>query len=217
MHFYSIFNQLASWDQNLGRYSRDQSKLTAGRALARVLRAIVKAAFFVLPNSGAVFDKFGAYLDPACEAAWAELIYAKQGAGEGKEAEATAFLSIESTLLRRASVEQCRTREDWNTIIAATADPNHKRLYRDFSRKVQYKVPLTTYFFEQVARSLLFLDLPRQLAHAMDPSFTAHIPQRLGKVAFFIFFGVLSWLSTVIQIAFPLAFAALLFVVPSCY
>jgi hypothetical protein len=68
----------------------------------------------------------------------------------------------------------------------------------------------------QIWASLLFLDLPKQLAHARDPDFGT-FGSRLGNSLFFLVFGLFSWLSTVVQLLFPLVFAALLVVAPLCY
>ena len=92
----------------------------------------------------------------------------------------------------------------------------NQTIYKSWLKRAKYKEPKSSYFWKHIWTTLFFLDLPKQFANAQNSDFGT-IGSRLGNKLFYLIFGVLSWMNTVIHILFPPVFAALLVVAPICY
>jgi hypothetical protein len=97
---------------------------------------------------------------------------------------------------------------------AGNEDQEEKRILRKWNKRSTYAIPLTSPFVAGITSVLSFSDLPRHLRKAVDWSQPA---ASAGKVAFYVFFGGINWITVVVQLSFPLVFAALFFAVPMCY
>jgi len=89
-------------------------------------------------------------------------------------------------------------------------------VFKSWFKRAVYKEPKNSYFWDHIWASLLFLDLPKQLSNTRNLDFGT-TGSRVGNKLFFLIFGLFSLVSTVIQLLFPLTFAALLIVAPVCY
>lgn len=223
-HFYFFVNYLYQSQEYWSRILSTQEGCL--NCYERLMRCSVGYMLWFVPFSSTekpTFEKFGAFLDPCLDASWGELIYAKETAEEGDK---NAWLSIEKTVKRGRMCEGVQTKTDWAVVFAKAKDDSDELLVlKEWKRKTVYQAPTKTKFTTQVIRALLFFDLSNQIKTAlstpMQPSpmikVTFGFSQRFWKTVFYIFFGFFNWLSIMIQLAFPISFVALLFVIPACY
>ena len=206
-HFNTLRNRLEVWKEYLRHADNGSLYLWCTDLLLHTVTPF--------GSTRAIFDRFtDSYLHGHTKA-WNILVYASETSAESEPG--AEFLSIEQTKARLEIVKTIETDDDWARAIATCKYQIESVLLKTDRKLSQYKEPRSSFFVEQVMNALFFLELPNQLIKALDPTLVGSFSERLLKFLFFVLFGILNWISIVIQLSFaPLIFFVAYFI-PNCY